>query len=1096
MSIDGNVDAESSAPNDMSIDGSRDAESSASNGSAMGDLVHLSADVPSVDGSSETESSLSFSFPPNPDELSATAPIVTEGDSSEAEGARTLPAFPVLWDRKAPLDLLEQLRESGAGSPLNFLEYVTGGSDWCTPSSLELMHADFFQLEYLQRGRGLSQLFRPLFVPICATPSTLSLSWVLFSVLLAALLLEMGEDHRDKICMLMQLLMLKVANGTNLPVLLPSNEHEIATYYMGNGKIRRASFLESLPYPNHEELAGGFRYFPLPKLLQYAHASGHVLEPLHVISNRIINSSTFVHSCTPRGFEILSNALKLHGGYRGIPDVLDQSTIRDVQYHPESEAPTVGVFSCIIWSDSFEAASTKQNRGSVWVCFVSIATPSPVFNSGRNTFLLSVGPSGINHDAVFRRLVEDLRLINQPRCPLPTLSRSVGAPVRAYLFPYVLLQDTPEKTSSNGLASFTAKNASYYGYIMDIEEREGLLPSCVVCHRRRLATKYSTRDTDSEACPTSTCYDWNPPGLEAITWSGLVGYFESVLTQAVATGMSDRGVLTARLRLAGISPALAVTLGEFIRHRVMEGIPPGPTPPAPFPALWHDPPFFDVGDSIEVIMHQLFLGIVKSMAKDVFHPFLAGKSLWTSYSLAANDISSKLGRLNLHWMKILPMTDSGNHGGWVSENYLAFGRLLKYFSTIPEDTAGSEEEDYLDPLVPLEQFSLPQMKRWLSARSMDVCKPVNRTRVQRIDYLNTIRATGWKTPGDHPLPLRNPTRGTTFRQFHELVQSCYSLLCLVMSLRDAVTPEESWAVERAAKLYLSADDSFVDGVFVTPVAGRRIAALRKRNKINLLKLAPSLIRYGPFHLLTELGPKGEGAIQKVKPLVRKGQGTQREGWPKHVANAWARRHCLKTMIWMIIDAFRDAVSTDSGLPEDDLVFLRNGGKLFSQYFARTFPDDDNVVLFGVEGERYRKKTKSYHVYKSKEAVHRLLQAGRVPISAISAHEREGDAHFYATVYRDADGREMATHMSPKTLCCERAGCCFWEWGDVCAGEVSIHAMEELVIEEPITLLPFLGRGGRARDDVGDGRVDTPKYYAISHGWREMNREGEMVVYQV
>ena len=300
-----------------------------------------------------------------------------------------LPAIPIIWERRPPVDLLGHLSEKGSHIPLTFLEYVMGGSDWCTPSTLDLVHSNFFQQEYLEKGRGLSQLFRPLFVPICSTPNQLSLSWVLFSVLLAALLLEMGEDHRDKICMLMQLLMLKVAHGTNLPILIPSNEHEIATYYMGNGKIRRASFLESLPYPDHEELVGGFRYFPLPKLLQYAHASGHVLEPLHVLSNERVLSSTFVHSCTPRGFEMLSQALGLHGGYRGIPTTLDASNIHLIESIPSKQSTTVGVYSIIIWSDSFEAASTKQNRGSVWVCFVSIATPSPVFNSARTQHIFA-----------------------------------------------------------------------------------------------------------------------------------------------------------------------------------------------------------------------------------------------------------------------------------------------------------------------------------------------------------------------------------------------------------------------------------------------------------------------------------------------------------------------------------------------------------------------------------------------------------------------------------------------------------------------------------------------------------------------------------
>jgi hypothetical protein len=47
-----------------------------------------------------------------------------------------------------------------------------------------------------------------------------------------------------------------------------------------------------------------------------------------------------------------------------------------------------------------------------------------------------------------------------------------------------------------------------------------------------------------------------------------------------------------------------------------------------------------------------------------------------------------------------------------------------------------------------------------------------------------------------------------------------------MSLRDAVTTEEAWEVKRAAKLYLSAVDSFIlGGILETPLAGRKIAAM-------------------------------------------------------------------------------------------------------------------------------------------------------------------------------------------------------------------------------------------------------------------------------
>jgi hypothetical protein len=1037
------------------------------------------------------------------------SPLVDFSPSSDNEGSLSsspcathvqAQAIPIQWAKKPPADLLAGLSEVGARIPVNFLEYVMGGSDWSTPSSLELMHSNFFQQEYLHKGKGLSTLFRPLFVPICCTPKTLSLSWVLFSVLLAALLLEMGEDHRDKICMLMHLLLLKVAPGTNLPVLIPTTEHEIATYYMGNGKIRRSSLLESLPYPEPEELPGGFCYFPLPKLVQYAHASGHVLEPLHVLSQENIQSSTFVHSSTPRGLEILSQALKLHGGYRNIPDPLDASNIQEVKFFSDFGCPTVGVYSIVIWSDSFEAASTKQNRGSVWVCFVSIATPSPVFNSGRNTFLLGVGPSANSHDAVFRRLIEDLRIINQPGRPLSTLSRSLGVPVSVYVFPYVLLQDTPEKTSSNGLASFTAKNAAYYGYIMDIDGKEGLLPSCRDCFHRRMSARYMNNNTsDIDGCPSSSCYDWQPPGLEAISWSGLIGYFKSVLTRACTERMTDRASLIARLRTAGLSPPLAASLAEYIRERVHalgDNTPEPAEVSPPLPSLWHDPPFFDVGESIEVVMHQLFLGIVRSMAKDVIHPFLAGRGQWSGYSHVANEISSKIGSLKLSWMKILPMTDAGNHGGWVSENYLAYGRLLKYFGSIPCMAQGVLVPEYNDPDIPLEEFSLPQMKRWLRATGIEVCKPVNRTRVLKLDFLNTIRATGWQRVGDPPAPLRNPTRGTPIELFHANIQTCYSLLCLVMHPRDSVTLEQAWEVDRAAKLYLSVDDMFIDGVVVPTRPDRKIPALRKRNKRNLLKLSPSLIRYGPFHLLTELGPKGEGAIQTVKPIVKKGQGIHRDGWSKHVANGWARRHCLKTMIWMIIDAFRVALANDqtTGLPEDDVAFLSNGGNLFSQYFARTYPEDDSVLLLGATGSHQSKKSKYYHVYRSKCAVDRLLLEGRAPISVISALQREGGAHLYAMVYRDDSGQETLLVILPRVFRLEKAGCCFWEWHQVGEDESTTLLLEDVVIAEPLLLLPFVESG--VGTDLRGDRCVEPKYYTISHGWREMDSGGELVVYRV
>jgi hypothetical protein len=138
--------------------------------------------------------------------------------------------------------------------------------------------------------------------------------------------------------------------------------------------------------------------------------------------------------------------------------------------------------------------------------------------------------------------------------------------VYAYVFPYVLLQDTPEKTSCNGLSSFTAKNAAFYGFVVDIEEREGLLPSCGQCHRRRLYSTYAKNTVVNDETACLTCYDLILPGLEAIsTWAGLLGYFNSVMTGAIAEGMTDKKKLVSKFRLAGISPTLSTTLAEYVQ---------------------------------------------------------------------------------------------------------------------------------------------------------------------------------------------------------------------------------------------------------------------------------------------------------------------------------------------------------------------------------------------------------------------------------------------------------------------------------------------------------------------------------------------------
>ena len=77
--------------------------------------------------------------------------------------------------------------------------------------------------------------------------------------------------------------------------------------------------------------------------------------------------------------------------------------------------------------------------------------------------------------------------------------------------------------------------------------------------------------------------------------------------------------------------------------------------------------------SIDVIMHLLFLGVVKSI-KEVMNKFLRKEKNWFKLNERNNKVYNILRSLGLYW---LPVIDGNN--GWVSENYLGFSRLINWY---------------------------------------------------------------------------------------------------------------------------------------------------------------------------------------------------------------------------------------------------------------------------------------------------------------------------------------------------------------------------------------------------------------------------------
>ncbi|KAL7578511.1 hypothetical protein ACA910_011572 [Epithemia clementina (nom. ined.)] len=123
----------------------------------------------------------------------------------------------------------------------------------------------------------------------------------------------------------------------------------------------------------------------------------------------------------------------------------------------------------------------------------------------------------------------------------------------------------------------------------------------------------------------------------------------------------------------------------------------------------------DINDNVDVVMHLLFLGIVKSAIEQTTK-WLKKRMKYGSFVKTTDGLLEMVQHLNLGWCRVLGF-QRGKLGGWVSENYLGFARLpLWRFSMI--DTVAIDEE-YQEPLGDSQNWNKKENTSWLSARGLD-----------------------------------------------------------------------------------------------------------------------------------------------------------------------------------------------------------------------------------------------------------------------------------------------------------------------------------------------------------------------------------------
>jgi hypothetical protein len=99
---------------------------------------------------------------------------------------------------------------------------------------------------------------------------------------------------------------------------------------------------------------------------------------------------------------------------------------------------------------------------------------------------------------------------------------------------------------------------------------------------------------------------------------------------------------------------------------------------AALPATWLVDKHFK--KYIDVPMHLLFLGITKTVILDI-QEWMKKKNIHLSFCKSAVGILENIQVLKLPWCKLLPFSNA-RFGGWVSENYIGFCRIMPWFYSL------------------------------------------------------------------------------------------------------------------------------------------------------------------------------------------------------------------------------------------------------------------------------------------------------------------------------------------------------------------------------------------------------------------------------
>ena len=683
------------------------------------------------------------------------------------------------------------------------------------------------------------------------------------------------------------------------------------------------SLLENLPYPS-VNVIGEYAYIKpsqcIKDLFAHGHMHGHSALPKFEKSSRVTHGL---------GTSIVAKKF--------LPD-------------RPPDVPEPNFLYLSFWSDGFEPNYSKLNRGSAWLKTMTIHTNNPeaAFAPITHVYPIAVGPKGNDHDTVEKEILKDLMELQLSTSVYDgakkELSRSAARLV-------CVLQDQLERRACTKLMLGNSTYHAQFGVSFDFSQATGVLRPCQRCLDDMLESLHESKWRPIE-CPN--CTNWAVSGdhrllrfkapadfpiSETLPYKkGYLQYRRLDFThlRAVAEKVHQKLVnkewsqkqAAAYMKVNCLNTDAQAEIKECVSSciQLQEAVNSGDTEESRLlradqranpdkytswtpPVAWGSG--IDISQYPEIAMHHLFKGVASSQIS-LIQDWCAKQRKYEELVRQLRPLTDMCRNLRISWFRVEPYVGK-ELGGWVSENYAAFSRIMPWAYTVLEDL--NTAAPYTEPDKPQRTWNKPENLEWLKARGLDTTgrAPDLQMRVAQ-------------AMADGPPPILPPSGGPV-KAVQDTIVALFRMLSFLMGMKDS--SEAKPTASRLIRIFMTylydLDENMQD---TTGNKQKTPTWLSQYNHLCLLNIPHQVKMLGPLRNRWEGKFMGEGILSVVKPTLT---SPNRKNWTKNLmANLLRQRAML-----VLKTKNKTGVKQEKVLPHlDDFVSYPTTGNVISDFGNR------------------------------------------------------------------------------------------------------------------------------------------------------------------